>query len=78
MVELKKVELDEIELYLEILKKDHPDEINNATYSEIANLIEKNFGVVCLWTDISLLHEPTIEQDVIALEVYYKEVLGIY
>lgn len=76
VLELKKVELDEIELALELLKANNPEEINNATYKEIANLIETNFNIVCSLSDIMLLHEPTIDEDRISLEIHYK-VLGL-
>lgn len=76
VLELKKVELDEIELALELLKANTPEEINNATYKEIANLIETNFNIVCSLSDIMLLHEPTIDEDRISLEIHYK-VLGL-
>jgi len=76
MVELKHVELDELELYLELLKNDNPADINKATYKEIANLIQNNFGVACTEQDMFLLHEPTIEQDRLSLEIHYR-VLGL-
>jgi len=72
VVELKRVELDELELCLELLKADNPNDINKATYKEIANLIQNNFGVVCTEQDMFLLHEPTIEQDRLSLEIHYR------
>lgn len=76
VAELKRVQIDELELYLEILKADHPESIHNATFKQIANLIQNNFGVVCTEQDMFLLHEPTIDEDRISIEIYYKA-LGI-
>jgi hypothetical protein len=76
-VELKRVKLDEIELFLELLKNDLGDQINAMTSKDIAALIQTNFDVVCTEQDIFLLHEPTIEQDCLAMEIYYKSI-GLY
>ena len=77
MLELKKVKLDEIELYLELMRNNHSEDIRYATYKEIADLIQINFGIVCREEDISLLHEPTIDQDQLDLEIHMNT-LGYY
>lgn len=83
MAELKRVELDEIELCLELLKADNPDEVDRMTCEEIASMIQANFDVVCTRHDVFLLHEsrvfnePPVEQDCLAMEIYYKSI-GLY
>lgn len=76
VAELIKVKIDEIELYLELLKKDNLIDLEATTCKEIAELIQNNFGVVCTQQDIFLLHEPLIAADRISLEVHYQ-VLGL-
>lgn len=75
---LKKVEIDEIELYLELLKSDDPMTINSSTYSTIAEIIQSNFGVECSEHDIFLIHEPTIEELEEDLRSYYAGTLNLY
>ena len=77
VAELKKVKLDEIEMCLELLKQDHPKTIHNATYLEIATLIQNNFGVSCSEEQVFLLHEPTIDQDMEDTQIHYN-LLGYY
>lgn len=72
VAELKRVQIDEIELALELLKANHPEEVNNATYKEIATMIENNFGIACGYADIMLIHEPTIAEDRLSLEIHYQ------
>lgn len=76
MSSLKKVELDEIELYLRVLE-DKPEKIKNKTCLEIANIIQKEFGVYCNEKQIFLLYEPTVEDNILDSEIYFKQVLGL-
>ena len=76
MIELIRVRIDEIELYLELLKKDNLIDLEATTCKEIAELIQNNFGVICTQQDIFLLYEPSIAEDRISLEVHYQ-VLGL-
>lgn len=77
-MKLKKVPIDEIELYLELLKSNNPEEINRSSYRVIAEMIECNFGVECSEHDIFLLHEPTIEEMEEDLRSYYDTTLNLY
>ena len=71
---LKQTEIDEKELFLELLKTEQ--DINHLTYREIANLIQDKFGIECSEEDVNLLHEPTIDDMVYDSEYFYKQVLG--
>lgn len=73
--ELRDAELDEVEMCLQLLQMNHPVQVNSATYSEIAQMIESNFDIRCPVEFISLLHEPTIEQVQEDLEIHLR-VLG--
>lgn len=72
MVELKRVPLDELELHLNLLKANTPEDINNATCKEIIGLLETNFGITCMQEEIFLLHEPSIPIDRLAIEIHYR------
>jgi len=74
---LKKVELDEIELYLNMLENDYKEKLNTKTYLEIARLIEKEFGVECDEQTVNLLYDPTLEQLLEDNEIFYKEIIGL-
>lgn len=71
-MKLKEVKLDELELYLNILKSEHPDFTNNASSLEIANVIQERFKVKCSDRDIFLIHEPTLEEEMIDIELQYN------
>lgn len=71
---LKQIEIDETELYLELLKSN--EDINHLTNKEIANLIQDKYGVECSEQDIFLLHEPTLQDEIYDSEYFYKQVLG--
>jgi hypothetical protein len=73
---LEKVELDVIELHLNTLKHEFPNEVKDKTYKEIAELIQSNFSVVCKEKYIRLLHEPTIEEDISDTEIFYSSIFG--
>lgn len=77
-MKLKKVEIDEIELYLELLKSDDPKTINSSTYKAIADMIQDKFLIECTEEDIRLLHEPTIEEMEEDLRTYYSNTLRLY
>lgn len=72
MLKLKKVELDEIELYYNILKEENPEKINLLTYQEIADVISENFEVYCSGKDIFILHEPTFDDLVDDITIHYN------
>lgn len=75
MVKGKRVVLlDELELYLNILKANDPEEINNMTSKEIAEKIEKQFDVECSEQDIFTIHEPTIMEDILDLEIQLRNI----
>lgn len=76
MPKLEKVELDIIELYLNTLKHEFPEDIKNSTYEEIAEMIQSNFSVVCKEKYIRLLHEPTVEDDIADCEIFYSGMFG--
>lgn len=69
---LRKVELDEIELCLNLLKLHKPNLINNQTYRQIAENISNEYNIVCKESEIRLLHEPTIEEMSLDLEIYFQ------
>jgi hypothetical protein len=73
-MKLKKVELDELELYLELLKSDR--DVNLLKCSEISEIIRNTYGVHCTEQDIYLLHEPTICEDIYDVECFYRNILG--
>lgn len=75
MQELKKVKLDELELYLNQIEQDYKKELENKTYLEIANLIQVNFNVQCTEQDINLLYDPKLEDLINDNEYYYSQVL---
>ena len=68
---LKKIELDEVELYYNILNSKDPDLINKSTSEEIASIISANFNVDCNGRDVFLIHEPTLEDIIIDSEIHY-------
>lgn len=68
---LKEVELDEIELYYNILKNENALLINNSTSEEIANIIQANFKVKCSGRDVFLLHEPTLDDMILDSKIHY-------
>ena len=69
---LEKVQIDEIELYLNILKSEDFNYVNNCKYSEIAEIIRKRFNVYCTERDIFLIHEPTLQENIIDIQEHYK------
>ena len=70
---LRKVELDEIELKLKILKLHRPDLVNNSkTYKEIANAIQDEFSIICDEFDMRLLYEPTLDEMEEDLRLHYE------
>ncbi len=73
-MELKKVKLDEIELYLNELDNDR--DLRNMTYLEIATLIQLNFGVYCSEQQVNLLYDPKLEDIIDDMEAHYR-VLGM-
>lgn len=68
---LVKVEIDEIELYLNLLKQEI--KLDQYTSSEIAEMIRINFNIECTEQDIFLLHEPTIIDPVYETICIYKD-----
>jgi hypothetical protein len=77
VIQLKKVKIDEIEMYLNLSIAQFPEVIKNLNYKEIAKYIENNYNVECSEDKVFLLYEPTIEQDIFDMESYYREVLGL-
>jgi hypothetical protein len=70
---LKTVELDEIELKLQLLKMHRPDLVNNdKTYKQIAESIQDHFNIKCDEFDINLLHEPTIDEMELDLQLHFQ------
>lgn len=74
--ELKKVELDELELYLNLLKANDSNLINNMSSVEIAKLIETQFKIKCSDKDIFLIHEPTLAEDTLDILLHHKILFG--
>lgn len=74
---LRKAPLDEIELFISILKSEN-DKFDEKTNSEIASIIQSRFGVLCTEREVFLLHEPTIDNLIYDSEYFYRGVLGIY
>lgn len=63
MEETKAVtKLDEVELYLGLAKIDYPELIDNRTYKQIADALNKKYNIFTTEEDVFLLHEPTIEE----------------
>jgi hypothetical protein len=77
MSELKKVQIDEIELYLRYYEQLFPDKIKDLSYEEVSKLISEDFNIECSREDIYLLYEPSIQEEEIFTEYYYKNVLGL-
>ena len=71
------VELDELELYLNMLIEKDSKLLITKTYLEIAILIENEFNVKCTEHDINLLYDPTIDEIIEDNEILYKQVLGL-
>lgn len=74
---LRKVEIDEIELCLNLLKLEHPEKVDNKTYFQIANSIQKLFNIICTEQDILLIHEPTIDEMEESLRIHFES-MGLY
>lgn len=68
----QKIPIDELELYLNILKSEDFEYINNCKYSEIADIIRKRFNVKCSERDVFLIHEPTLQEEIIDVQEHYK------
>lgn len=54
--------LDEVELYLGILKIDSPEKLYQKTYKQITDTLNKTFNLNTNEADVFLLYEPTIEE----------------
>lgn len=78
-----KMPLDELELCIQLVLRNDP-ELNNATYKQLAEVIEIEFDKKVDLQDVILLHEPKIEDDREDLEIMfssmfnYTSLRGIY
>lgn len=75
-VVIKKTRIDEVELYLNLAKKEHPEIIEGKTYLEISKAINRAYKINCNEDDIFLLHEPTIYEMEEDLRIYF-EAMGL-
>ena len=72
-----------MELCIQLVIRDNP-ELNNATYKQLAEVIEIEFDKKVDVQDVILLHEPTISEDGEDLETMfssmfnYTSLRGIY
>lgn len=73
--EIKKVQLDELELMIGLIQVSDPS-MHKATYSELQKALFIEFGIQIDYDDIFLLYEPTIEDEIIDSEVFYKGVFN--
>lgn len=73
---MSKIPLDELELYLQVLKNESPDLVNISSTTEIAVLINNRFNVNCSERDIFLLHEPTLEEEILDIKLQHKIMRG--
>lgn len=73
---MSKIPLDELELYIQILKHEAFELVNNSSCAEIAKLIENRFDVKCSERDIFLLHEPTLEESILDIQLQYEIMNG--
>lgn len=70
--------IDEVELYLEALKNDAPELVEDKTYKEISTSLNKRFGINSTEEDIFLLHEPTIEEMEEDLRIQFEAIGLVY
>lgn len=74
-MELKAVELDELEALIDLLKQ--IEDISELSSDQIALRIQERFSVLCSGEDIFLLHESDIRDVWYEDTYYYKNVLGL-
>lgn len=65
-----KPRLDEIEVMIQLLKLTD-NNTKNLSYSELANKISEEFSVDVEETDIRLVYEPSIQNDIMDSEILY-------
>lgn len=70
-----KVKLDELEIMIKLLKIQDPD-LSMIGYKQLAVKVGDIFDVDVNEQDIFLLHEPTIQNDIIDSEIHYESILN--
>ncbi len=73
--QLQKPKLDELEVLIQLLKASN-EKVKNLSYKDLAELITITFKVDVDETDIYLLYEPSIQNDIIDSETYYSNLLN--
>jgi hypothetical protein len=64
--------LSELQLYINLLQVQYNRILND--YEEIIKLLKLEFNIDCKIEDLNALYEPTVEEDVIDLELLYKNI----
>lgn len=72
---LREVELDELEAYLNIYKMLYS--VDYLTCDQIANILQSRYQIKCSGEEIFLLHEPDVYDVWYEDTYYYKNVIGI-
>lgn len=69
-----KPELDELEILIQLLKTSNP-KVKRLCYKDLAELITITFNVDVEETDIYLLYEPSIQNDIVDSQILYGNLL---
>lgn len=73
---MSNIPLDELELCLQVLKHEAAELVNNSSSKELVSLIKNRFNVNCSERDIFLLHEPTLEEEILDVQLQYQIMNG--
>jgi hypothetical protein len=71
---IKATMLDEVELYLNLAKANHPELIENKTYKQISDGLNKRFEITSTEDDIFLLHEPSVDELEEDLRIHFESI----
>lgn len=73
----KRTPIDEVELYLGLLKIQYGDLIQGRSYKEVSNILNNKFNILSTEEDINLLYEPTISDMEFDLRLQF-EAMNLY
>lgn len=70
-----KPKLDELEVLIQLLVLSNP-KVKKLSYKNLAELLTITFNVDVEETDINLLYEPTLQNEIVDSETYYANLLN--